>query len=160
MRRQFLIITSVAVVSFLIGTMFSVTAMDGRGNPWDKVWTAISELQARVTSLEQYTNNKRWHFVTSFTLSEEQPTSSLFFIQGEKWRIRWETQPQPQVSFEGFIIWDENGYGIEWVEVFRITEITYPDSKGIHYVAQGQGSYYLQFLRYGGNVNFTIESYH
>jgi len=59
MRRQLLIIVSVAVVSFLIGTMFNVTtlAVDG-GNPFDKIWQAINDLQARVTSLEQSTNTE------------------------------------------------------------------------------------------------------
>jgi len=128
------------------------------GNPFDRIWEAIYDLQVRVTSLEESTNTKTWHFVMNFTLSEEQPISPLFLIQGEKWRINWE--PQGIFGgFEGFIIWDENGYGIEWVHIWPILE-EQPDANGIHYVVHGDGSYYIQYLRYGGDVDFTIESYH
>ena len=50
MRKQLLIVISVAVVSFLIGTMFSTNylAIGGKPNP---VWEAIADLQAKVSTL-------------------------------------------------------------------------------------------------------------
>lgn len=51
-KKQVITIVSIAVASFLIGTTFNVVTMatDG-GNPWDKVWTAILGLRAKVDSL-------------------------------------------------------------------------------------------------------------
>jgi len=121
-----------------------------------KIWEAIYDLQARVTALEETSNTKTWHFVTNFTLSEEQTMSQLFFVQGEKWRIRWE--PQQLQSWYGFIIWDENGYAIDYVNPSTIL-MFYPDADGIHYVPHGKGSYYIEWLS-GPDVNFTIGSYH
>jgi len=46
-KKQVIVVMSIALVSFLIGTSM---ATDG-GNPWDKVWTAIIELQNRVNNL-------------------------------------------------------------------------------------------------------------
>ena len=154
-RKQIIVVISIALVSFLIGTSM---AADGR-NPFDKIWKEIYDLQARVTSLEESTNShdKTWHFVTSFTLSfDEEPLSPLFFIQGQKWRIMWE--PQEIETWSGFLIWDENGYAIEWVQVSAF-QVDHPDAKGIHYVPQGEDSYYIECL-YGPTVDFTIESYH
>jgi hypothetical protein len=50
MKKQLLIIMSVALTSFLIGTMFSTNylAIGGKPNP---IWEAIYDLQARVNSL-------------------------------------------------------------------------------------------------------------
>jgi hypothetical protein len=112
----------------------------------------IANLNSTIVNLE----NETWHFVTNFTLSEEEPKSSLFFIQGEKWRVRWE--PLTITSWSGFFIWDENGYAIEGVQVGYILG-QYHDAKGIHYVTQGEGNYCIESLP-GPNVNFTIESYH
>ena len=42
----------IAIISFVIGSMFNVMASDGGGNPWDKVWTEISELESKVETLE------------------------------------------------------------------------------------------------------------
>ena len=53
MKRQVTIMISIATVSFLIGTMFNVMAMDSQGNPWDKVWTAIFELQRGIRNIEE-----------------------------------------------------------------------------------------------------------
>ena len=51
-KRQVISLVSIAVISFLIGTTFNVVSMasDG-GNPWNRVWEAISELQGNVDSL-------------------------------------------------------------------------------------------------------------
>lgn len=51
-KKQVLIVISIAVTCFLIGTMFNVMASDGGGSPWDKVWTVISGLESRVETLE------------------------------------------------------------------------------------------------------------
>ena len=90
-KRQVLVMVSIAVMSFLIGTMFSTNFMalgsNEYGIPFAKIWEAIDDLQARVTSLEESVDTKTWHLVTSFTLSSEERVSQLFFIQGEKWRL-------------------------------------------------------------------------
>jgi len=124
-------------------------------NLQDEVNTLSSEVANLNSTLEEM-ENKTWHLVTNFTLSPVEPNSSLFFIQGEKWRIWWE--PQQGEGWYGFIIWDENGYAIEWVQVIGILS-EHHDAKGIHYVPHGEGSYYIERLS-GPNVNFTIESYH
>jgi len=53
-RKQVIVIMSMAVVSFLFGTMFNftTTVTGDSGSPWDRVWTTISELQSRVEILE------------------------------------------------------------------------------------------------------------
>lgn len=53
-RRQVLAITNIAVISFLVGTLFNMNfvATGGDSSPWNKVWKAISELQSRVDTLE------------------------------------------------------------------------------------------------------------
>jgi len=57
MRRQVLIITSVALASFLMGTTFSVIASNGE-NPFAQIWQAISNLQGRVENLERALGGK------------------------------------------------------------------------------------------------------
>jgi hypothetical protein len=158
MRKQVLIITSVALASFLIGTMFSVMAVDGE-NPFARIWQAISNLQTRVTALEQGTSTKSWHFVTSFMLSSEERVSALFPIQGEKWRIRWEISNAQ--SWIPLWIWDENGCGMDFVNVADFVRV-HPDiMKGIHYVPSGEGSYYIETEYLGEiSISLTIESYY
>jgi len=56
-RKQVAVIVLVTLVSFLIGvTLNHATAYvlngGGSGNPWNKVWEAIYELQSRVQTLE------------------------------------------------------------------------------------------------------------
>jgi len=53
-KKQIVAMVSVAAISFLIGTMFNVMTMatDG-GNPWNKVWEAIYELEAQVDELQR-----------------------------------------------------------------------------------------------------------
>jgi len=55
MRKQVLILVSVALGSFLVGTMFSVMAIDGE-NPFARIWQAISDLQRRVENIEESQN--------------------------------------------------------------------------------------------------------
>jgi basic membrane protein A len=57
MRKQVLIIVSVALASFLMGATFSVVASDGE-NPFAKIWKAISNLQERVENLERAIGGK------------------------------------------------------------------------------------------------------
>lgn len=50
-KKQVLTIGSIALVSFLVGTLFNMNLLaigkdEGDGSPWDNVWTAISELQS------------------------------------------------------------------------------------------------------------------
>jgi len=156
-KKQIVTMVSIAIMSFLVGTTVNFVAVASDGNPFDKIWEAIYNLQARVTTLEGSTDTKTWHFVTSFTLSYGgERVSPVFFIQGEKWRIKWE--PLEVSSWPGFIIWDENGFAIEWVQVYAILA-EHHDAKGIHYMFQGEGSYYIEHVP-GPTVNFTIESYH
>ena len=51
MKKQLLIIISVAVASFLIGTMFSTNYLAMGGGKPNPVWEAIYDLQAKVNSL-------------------------------------------------------------------------------------------------------------
>jgi hypothetical protein len=156
-KKQVLSMVSIAVISFLIGTTLNVMATASNGNPWDNVWEAIFNLQARVTSLEESTNTKTWHLVTNFTLSYfEEPTSDIFFIQGETWRIKWE--PQVPSSDLRFFVWDENGNVLDLVEAGALL-IVHHDANGIHYMPYGEGSYYIETDSFS-TMDFTIESYH
>ena len=55
MKRQVAMMISIAVVSFLVGALFNINfiAIGGDSKPWDKVWTAIFNLQDRVSALEE-----------------------------------------------------------------------------------------------------------
>lgn len=55
MKKQVLIIMSVALASFLMGTTFSGLALDTE-SPFAKIWQAISNLQGRVENLEESAN--------------------------------------------------------------------------------------------------------
>jgi len=59
-EKQFLAIASIAVIFFLFGTMFKMNFMalgdKDKETPWDKVWTTISDLQDRVNTIEEETN--------------------------------------------------------------------------------------------------------
>jgi len=108
--------------------------------------------------LELQNASKEWHLVTSFTLSSEERVSSLFFVQGEKWRIKWE--PQWAESGLLFWVWDENGYVLDLVNGGNLLQIHH-DAKGIHYMPHGEGSFYIEIQYIGTNsIYFTIESYH
>jgi len=52
-KKQMLIVSSIVVTSFLLGSMFNMNsiASGGSSSPWDKVWTAVSELQTRVDGI-------------------------------------------------------------------------------------------------------------
>ena len=54
-KKQVLTIVSIAVVSFLFGTMFNftTTVTGDSGSPWDRVWTSISELESKMETLEE-----------------------------------------------------------------------------------------------------------
>jgi len=59
-KRRVLTMVSVAIVSFLIGTMFSTSFMalasDENGVPFAKIWEAIYDLQGRVENIEEQMN--------------------------------------------------------------------------------------------------------
>jgi hypothetical protein len=78
MKKQVLIIVSVALASFLIGTTFSAMALDGE-NPFVKIWQAINNLQGRVENLEESTNGESEFadFINIITRVE--------FLQMEHW---------------------------------------------------------------------------
>jgi uncharacterized protein YxeA len=59
MKKQVLIIVSVALASFLMGTTFSVIASDGE-NPFVKIWQAIYNLQGRVENVEESMNEESY----------------------------------------------------------------------------------------------------
>lgn len=163
-RRRVSTMVSIAVMSLLIGTMFSVITMarDDRGNPFRKIWEAIYDLQARVTFLEESVDTKTWHFVTSFTLSSEETVSQLFFVQGEKWRFSWGAE-EGTTLVTGFILHviDENE---DVIEIFDAFVYTHEDVySGLRYMSHGKGGYYM-YCSYLGSlehrISFTIESYH
>jgi multiple sugar transport system substrate-binding protein len=56
-KKQIIVIVTIALVSFLMGTMLNINSVaigsDDYGIPFDKIWEAIYGLQARVTSLEE-----------------------------------------------------------------------------------------------------------
>jgi len=52
-KKQILVVVSVAVISFLIGTTFNVMANDFGGNPFDKIWEAIHDLDERLRAVEE-----------------------------------------------------------------------------------------------------------
>lgn len=57
-KKQVATLVGIAVISFLIGTLFNMNFVvrGGDGSPWDRVWKAISELQDRVSALEEDTS--------------------------------------------------------------------------------------------------------
>jgi peptidoglycan/xylan/chitin deacetylase (PgdA/CDA1 family) len=69
MRKQVLIILSVALASFLLGTTFSVVALNGE-NPFVKIWEAINNLQKKVETLDEPARTLR-------TLKRKMPTFSI-----------------------------------------------------------------------------------
>lgn len=50
-RKQVLTLATIAVTSFLIGTIFSAMATEG-GNPFEKIWETITGLQSEMETLE------------------------------------------------------------------------------------------------------------
>jgi len=120
----------------------------------DRFWYQV---RVMIWKIGEPTQSKTWHYVTSFTLSSDNHVSPLFFIQGEKWRIKWE--PTVVGVWYALMIFDENGYVIDNLD---LTQVVYrhPDAKGIYYVYQGEGDYYIEAPIQNANINFTIESYH
>lgn len=57
MRKRLLVIVSVALASFLMGTTFSAVAFDTE-SPFAKIWQAINNLQGRVENLEESANGE------------------------------------------------------------------------------------------------------
>lgn len=52
-NRQALSMVTIAIISFFIGTTFSIaTLAKDSGSPFDKVWEAISDLQSKMETLE------------------------------------------------------------------------------------------------------------
>ena len=164
-KRKILTTLSIIMGSFLIGTMFSITAlaMDVGRNPFNMIWESITDLQDRVTSLEESVDTRTWHLVTSFTLSSEERTSQLFFIQGEKWRFKWE--PEEGTLGYAFIllVFDEHDTAIEYFDSFDFAHQEPPIVEGVYYMSHGKGNYYLSVSYFGypgQRESFTIESYH
>ncbi len=52
-KKQILTVVSIAIISFLIGTTFNVMANDFGGNPFDKIWEAIYDLDERLRAVEE-----------------------------------------------------------------------------------------------------------
>jgi len=52
-KRQIVAIVSIAVVSFLVGTMFNVTVATDGGNPFDSLWEVLCGLESRIEALEE-----------------------------------------------------------------------------------------------------------
>lgn len=64
-KKQVLAVLSIVVASCLVGTMFDVNFAikgkdedNGDGSPWDRVWTAISELESRARATFTVVNMK------------------------------------------------------------------------------------------------------
>ena len=115
-------------------------------------------LDHRLEAIE----NKTWHFVTKITLWKEDDVSPIFFIEGEKWRIKWGEREGITVYY-GFSlqVFKENG---EIIEMF--TSFDYINKQiysGVHYIPDGEGNYHIK-VDYFGNpeaiLSYTIESYH
>ena len=70
MRKQVLIIISVALASFLMGATFSVVASNGE-NLFAKIWQAISNLQERVENLERALGGKVGLILTTEGLGDK-----------------------------------------------------------------------------------------
>ncbi len=59
-KTQVLTIVSIALISFFVGTLFNMNLValgNGDGSPWDRIWTAITGLEARTTSIEEKIGN-------------------------------------------------------------------------------------------------------
>jgi len=161
------------LTSCLTAVLFMVlptrSANDPNYNPWADInddgaidstdlgilggaWGAFGEPINKTALLE----NKTWQFVTNFTLSEQQTVSPLFFIQGEKWRIKWE--PLLVQSCSGFAVWNEDGYCVDFVDISTVI-MYHHEAKGLHYIPHGIGNYCVEWFP-GPAINFTIESYH
>ena len=51
-RKEAITMVTIAVVSFFIGTMFSVAVATDGGNPFDKIWEVLHDHQSRMENLE------------------------------------------------------------------------------------------------------------
>ena len=95
-KKESITIVSIAVISFLVGTLFNMSFVvrgKGDGNPWNNVWTAISELQTRMDAIEQKVDQPRierfvepsesivdsetWKVLASFTLTPNDSTNNV-----------------------------------------------------------------------------------
>ena len=90
----------------------------------------ISALQSDVSMLKA-SENKTWHFVMNFTTNETNKISPQFYIQGEKWRIKWNL-----ITVERVVELKLNGLEnitslqIEW-DVRRTGFIVFDDSENV-----------------------------
>jgi len=55
-KKQVVTMVSIAIMSFLMGTTVNLVATASDGNPFDKIWQAIYDLQGRVENIEESIN--------------------------------------------------------------------------------------------------------
>jgi hypothetical protein len=124
------------------------------------IQTDLERLNSTVREIE----NKTWHSVTNFTLSSDTSVSPLFFVKGEKWRIKWEP-PEGTTwtsSWQSFIIYNDNAQVIDEFNVYSALTRNH-ESTGCYFVACGDGSYRIEVIGLfttANRVSFTIESYY
>jgi hypothetical protein len=123
------------------------------------IQTDLERLNSTVREIE----NKTWHSVTNFTLSSDTSVSPLFFVKGEKWRIKW-GPPEGTTwtsSWHSFIIYNDNAQVIDEFNVDDVLARGH-ESTGCYFAASGDGSYCIEVTGLSttpNRVSFTIESY-
>jgi len=135
-----------------------------------------SELQTRLKYFEE-TPNRTWHFVEDFTTNETIKISPELYIQGQKWRIKWdivgveyynsyENRTEWWVEYKGwtgFIVYDNAGYVVSVLDIAlaqmhfanRISTISSGDTKYI--VCSGDPDVHGIHYIFHGEGDFYIE---
>jgi len=172
MKRQVGIMISIALVSFLIGTMFNMNlvAIGGDSNPWDKVWTAISDLQDRVNAVEEKTNQVktiRFYDPSEYSTSEQDyetvftfewtptdSTNNVVLMMAVYAEVNCTVEPSHeaalhwQVNFTGNLPWRDvytTGSGFTSYEDFEYTWTETIFSQESHGIPPNQPNYTFDF---------------
>lgn len=165
-KKQVITMMSIAVMSFLIGTMFSTNFMalgsDEYGIPFAKIWEAIYDLQARVTSLEDSTSTNSKIKTIRFYEPAETMNDQQTYVDGAVFvwtpnnstnnailSINWYFQYRCE-HFWGFrmVVNDEDtgGYGYHSSSVYTWSKIVvYPMHYLDYSIFPNQNSYTLKF---------------
>lgn len=171
-KRQVLTLVSIAVISFLIGTTFSITtlAMDGR-NPFDKIWEAIYGLQDRVSTIEEQssqvktirfydpseysTSAEDYETVFTFEWTPTDSTNNVILMMTVYAEVNCTVEPSHkadlrcQVNFTGSLPWaDTYSVGSQFTsyEDFEYTWTeTISSSRLSHWIPPNQPNYTFDF---------------
>jgi hypothetical protein len=132
----------IAVISFLVGTLFNMNYMvsGGDGNPWDKVWQAIYDLQAQVQSLNE----------TIETLKTEMPKrpkiiTNLQYFDPDPYHPSW-----TKLKVQGV-----------WIDLISISDVTVPEGANVlAFFSANIQSYASLWLRHRANTTYgEVRSY-